>query len=42
MTHKCSNCRFKDECTEQEKRLTGKGEFCYDFEEANTKCDDDR
>ncbi len=32
-THKCSTCKFCKQCTEVEKRLSSKGEFCYDYEE---------
>ena len=34
--HKCSNCKFCKQCTETEKRLSGKGAFCYDYEEKET------
>lgn len=34
--HKCSTCKFCKQCTETEKRLSGKGAFCYDYEEKET------
>lgn len=33
MKHTCKTCKFCKQCTETEKRLSGKGEFCYDYEE---------
>lgn len=39
VTHKCSNCKFCKQCTETEKRLSGKGAFCYDYEEKETSDD---
>ena len=39
VTHKCSTCKFCKQCTETEKRLSGKGAFCYDYEDKET--DDD-
>ena len=34
--HKRSNCKFCKQCTEVKKRLSGKGAFCYDYEEKET------
>ena len=36
VTHKCSTCKFCKQCTETEKRLSGKGAFCYDYEDKET------
>lgn len=41
MKHTCKICKFCNQCTDTEKRLSGKGEFCYDYEKKETDDESD-
>ena len=39
--HTCEYCKYYKQCSSLEKRLTKKGELCYDFEDKEEKEYDD-
>ena len=40
--HTCEYCKYCKQCSSLEKRLTKKGELCYDFENKEEEIEDDR